>query len=93
MDAQIGKNSSLQIAHYIKHSNMGCGAHSLHVMTKLKKDENLAGLIWASKVSYVMGLIIVWDSQNWTRFSSKKKCEKEIIWLVNYHEFEMIHGQ
>jgi hypothetical protein len=45
MDAQIGKNSSLQIAHYIKHSNMGCGAHSLHVMTKLKKDENLAGLI------------------------------------------------
>jgi hypothetical protein len=22
----------------------------------------------------------------------KKECEKEIIWLVNYHELEMIHG-
>jgi len=22
-----------------------------------------------------------------------KKCEKEIILLVNYHELEMIHGQ
>ncbi len=27
----------------------GCGVHSPHVMTKLKKDENLASLIWASK--------------------------------------------
>jgi hypothetical protein len=62
-------------------------------MTKLKKDENLASLIWASKVSYVMGLINFWDSQNWTRFSFEKECEKEITWVVNYHELEMIHGQ
>ncbi len=42
-----------------------------HVMTKFKRDENLAGLIWASKVSYAKGLNDVWDSQNWTRSSSK----------------------
>jgi len=71
---------------------MGCGVHPTHVMTKLKKDDNLGGLIWASKVSYAMGLKDVWDNQNWTRSSSKKDYEKEIIWLVNYHELEMIHG-
>jgi hypothetical protein len=27
-----------------------------HVMTKLKGDENLAGLIWASKFFYAKGL-------------------------------------
>jgi hypothetical protein len=34
------------------------------VLTKLKKDENLANLIWASKVSYAKVLRDVWDSQN-----------------------------
>jgi len=27
-----------------------------HVMTKLKRDENLVGLIWTRKVSYAKGL-------------------------------------
>jgi hypothetical protein len=27
-----------------------------HVMTKLKRDENLVGLIWVNKVSYAKGL-------------------------------------
>ncbi len=35
-----------------------------HVMTKLKRDETLVGLIWASKVSYAKVLRDVWDSQN-----------------------------
>jgi hypothetical protein len=48
-------------------------------MTKLKRDENLAGLIWVNKVFYAKGFRDVWDGQNWTRFSSKKECEKEII--------------
>jgi hypothetical protein len=63
-----------------------------HVMTWLKRDENFAGLIWASKVSYAKGLKDVWDSQNWTRSSSKKEHEKKIIWFVSHHELEMIHG-
>jgi hypothetical protein len=50
-----------------------------HVMTKLKRDENLASLICANKVSYAKGLKDLWDSQNWTRSSFKNKCEKEII--------------
>jgi hypothetical protein len=63
-----------------------------HVMTKLKRDEKLVSLIWVSKVSYAKGFIDVWDCQNWTRTSSKKGRKKEIIWLVNHHELEMIHG-
>jgi hypothetical protein len=31
-------------------------------MTKLKRDENFAGLIWVSKVSHAKGLKDVWDS-------------------------------
>jgi hypothetical protein len=61
-------------------------------MTKLKRDENLVSLIRPSKVSYVKGIRDVWNSQNWTRSSSKKEYEKEITLLVNYHELEMIHG-
>jgi len=48
-------------------------------MTKLKRDENLASLIWASKIFYAKGFRDVWDNQNWTRFSSKKEREKEVI--------------
>jgi hypothetical protein len=50
-----------------------------HVMTKLKRDENLASLIWANKVSYTKGFRNVWDRQNWIRSSSKKEHEKKII--------------
>ncbi len=64
-----------------------------HVMTKLKRDKNLVGLIWVNSVFYAKGFRDVWDNQNWTRFSSKKECEKEIILLVNHHELEMIHGR
>jgi len=64
-----------------------------HVMTKFKKDENLVGVIRASKVSYAKGPKNVWESWNWTRPSSQKERKKEIIFLVNYHELEMIHGQ
>jgi hypothetical protein len=35
-----------------------------HVITKLKRDENFASLIWASKVSYAKVLRDVWDTQN-----------------------------
>jgi hypothetical protein len=55
-NAHIGKSYFFQVAHSIKHSNMGCGVHLPHVMTKLKRDENLAGLICVSKVSYAKGL-------------------------------------
>jgi len=76
---------------------MGCCIHPPHphphVMTKLKKDENLVGVIRASKVSYAKGLKNVWESWNWMKPSSQKECKKEIILLVNYHELEMIHGQ
>jgi hypothetical protein len=53
-----------------------------HVMTKLKRDENLAGLIWVNIVSYAKGFKDVWDSQNWTRSSSKKEHEKKSFDLL-----------
>jgi hypothetical protein len=63
INAHIGKSCFFQVVHFIKHSNMGCG-YLPHVMTKLKRDENLVGLIWANKVSYAKGLREVWDRQN-----------------------------
>jgi len=64
IDAHIGKSGFFQVAHSIRHSNMGCGVHLPCVMTKLKRDENLVGLIWISKVSYAKGFKDIWDSQN-----------------------------
>jgi hypothetical protein len=69
--------------------NIQCGVHPLHVMLRLKKDENFARLIWASKVFYARALKMFGIA----KFFIQKECEKEIIWLVNYHELEMIHGQ
>jgi hypothetical protein len=51
----------------------GVGSIPPNVITKLKRDENLVGLIRASKVSYAKGLKNVWDNYNWSRSSSKKK--------------------
>jgi hypothetical protein len=44
-NAHIGKSYFFEVAHSIRHSNMGYGVHPPHVMTKLKKDENLVDLI------------------------------------------------
>ncbi len=63
-NAHICKSGFFQVPHSIKHSNMGCGVHPPYVMTKLKRDENLAGLIWTNKVSYAKGLKDVYNSQN-----------------------------
>jgi hypothetical protein len=62
IDAHIGKNHFFQVALFIKLSNMGCKVHPPHVMTKLRRDENLVSLIWVNKVSYAMGLGNFWDS-------------------------------
>jgi hypothetical protein len=56
INVHVGKSCLFQVVHCIKHSNMGCAVHPPHVMTKLKSDENLVGLIWANKVFYAMGL-------------------------------------
>jgi hypothetical protein len=90
-DAYIGKSRYFQVAHSIMHSNMGCGVSS-PCNDHIKLDENLVNLIWANKVSYAKGFRDVWDNQNWTRSSSKKEHKKEIIWLVNHHELQVIHG-
>ncbi len=54
-----------------------------NVVAKLEKDNDLTDLIKANKISYAKGLKDVWDSWNWTRSSSKKECEKEIILVVH----------
>ncbi len=64
IDAHIGKSHFFQVAHSIKHPNMGCVRYPPHVMTKWKKDENLVGLIWASKIFYAKGFRDVSNSQN-----------------------------
>jgi hypothetical protein len=91
IDAHIHKSRFFWVVHFIKYFNMGCGVHLPHVMTKLRSDENPVNLIWASKVSHAIGLGDVWDSQYWKDLHPKKS-EKEIIWFVNYHELEIIHG-
>jgi hypothetical protein len=70
---------------------MGCGVHAPNVMTKLKKDNDLAYLIQASKVSYPKGCKDAWYNYNWLRSSTRKEREKEINFIVDYHETKMIH--
>jgi hypothetical protein len=41
---------------------MGCGVYAPNVMTKLKKDNDLASLIQTNKVSYPTGFKDAWDN-------------------------------
>ncbi len=75
---QINKTRFFQVAHSIKHL---VWVHPPHVMPKLKRDANFVNLIWVSKVFYAKGFTNVWDSQNWTKFSSKKNVKKRSFYF------------
>jgi hypothetical protein len=55
IDATLVRVTSSKVLSLLGIPTWGVG-YPPHVMTKLKRDENSANLIWASKVSYAKGL-------------------------------------
>jgi len=52
-----------------------------HVMTKLKKDENLVGIIQGSKVSYAKGLKNVWENWIGQDLHPKRNVKRRSLYL------------
>ncbi len=58
IDAHIGKNGFFQVAHSIRHSNMGCGVYFPCVMTKIKQDFHLKNSV--KKSSFDLCITMNW---------------------------------
>ncbi len=62
IETYIGKIGFFYVDYSFRHSHMGCGVYAPNVMTKLKKDNDLAYLIQISKVFYPKGFKDAWDN-------------------------------
>jgi len=62
IEAYIGKIGFFYVDCSFGHLHMGCGVYAPNVMMKLKKDNDLAYLIQACKVSYPKGFKDAWDN-------------------------------
>jgi hypothetical protein len=64
-----------------------------NALSWIEKDDDLAEIIWMSKVGYANPFKLAWDAWNWNLESTKGKREKEMQAMCKYHESKMIHGQ
>lgn len=80
----IGKSHFFQVVHSVRHSNIGCGVHLPHVMTKLEMDENLVGLIQTNKVSCAKGFNLFGILQIGWDLHPKRSVERRLLhfWIT-----------
>jgi hypothetical protein len=71
----------------------GVGAIPLNVQTKLERDEDLTLVIRAIQTKYAKALRGVWMERNYKSTSNKIVWCKEVGFLTQYHDLEMIHGR
>ncbi len=59
----------------------------------MEKDEDLQGMIQSTHCVYAQQLKMAWDVKNWDRESSKTSWTKQLVDVLDFHEFKMIHGR
>jgi hypothetical protein len=70
----------------------GVGSIPLNMHVKAEGDEDLVIVIWTTQVEYAKVSKSAWMEQDWKPTSNKTIQHKEINFLTQYHELEMIHG-
>jgi len=63
------------------------------VTSRMKKDEDLQGMIRSTRCVYARQLKTPWDVKNWDRVSSKTNRTKQLEDVLDFHESQMIHGR
>jgi hypothetical protein len=58
----------------------------------MENDEDLQEMIWSIRSVYAWRLKMEWDVKNWDRESIKASQTHELINVLDFHEFKMIHG-
>ncbi len=61
--------------------------------SRMEKDENLQGMIRSTHCVYARQLKTTWDVKNWDRESNKTSWTKQLVDVLDFHEFRMIHGR
>jgi hypothetical protein len=70
----------------------GVGSIPLNMHVKVEHNEDLVIVIWATQVKYAKASKNAWMEQDWKPTYNKTIQHKEISFLTQYHELEMIHG-
>jgi hypothetical protein len=61
--------------------------------SQMEKDEDLQGMIRSARCVYARQLKTAWDYKNWDREFSKTSRTKQLVDVLDFHEFRMIHGR
>ncbi len=71
----------------------GVGNVARDATSRMEKHEDLQEMIRFTRCVYARQLKKAWDVKNWDRKSNKVNRIKQLINVLNFHEFGMIHGR
>ncbi len=61
--------------------------------SRMEKDEDLQEMIPSTHCVYARRLKMAWHVKNWDRKSSKVSWIEQLTYVLDFHEFRMIHGR
>ncbi len=71
----------------------GVGNVPRDATSRMEKNEDLQEMIRSIRCVYARQLKKAWDVKNWDREFNKVSRTKQLINVLNFHEFGMIHGR
>ncbi len=87
------KLASKQLLKVLGLNAWGVGSVPRDVASRMKKDEDLQGMIRSTRCVYARQLKTAWDVKNWDRESNKTSWTKQLVNVLDFHESRMIHGR
>jgi hypothetical protein len=71
----------------------GVGSVARDAISRMKKDEDLQGMIQSTHCVYARQFKTTWDVKNWDRESGKISRTKQLAFVLDFHVSRMIHGR
>ncbi len=87
------KLPSLQLLKVLGLNAWGVGSVPRDATSRMKKDEDLQGMIRSTRFVYARQLKMAWDVKNWDRESNKTSRTKQLADVLDFDESRMIHGR
>jgi len=87
------KLASKQLLQVLGFNVWGVGNVPRNVTSQMEKDEDLQEMIRSTRLVYARRLKMAMDVKNWDRKSSQANRTKQLINVMDFHEFRMIHGK
>jgi len=74
-------------------NGLGVGSMPRNATSQMEKDGKLQKMIWSTHFVYAWQLKMAWNVKNWDQKSSKTNQTKQLLDVLTFHEFRMIHGR